>query len=107
MNAVTGSPDVDMEPSPDPREEARQEAREARRDFTEHVIDYTVVNTCLIGFWAISPGYFWPAWVLAIWGVLLGLHAWRTFLPRPPTDGDVDAEPSRPTSAAEARPNTP
>jgi hypothetical protein len=39
-----------------------------------------------------GAGYFWPAWVIASWGAGLVLHAWDTFLRRPVTDADVDAE---------------
>jgi hypothetical protein len=79
MSTMIGSRDVGTGPPPrDPLEETR----EARRDFTLHVTDYAVVNGFLIFFWALSAGYFWPAWVLAVWGLFLALHAWKTFAPR-------------------------
>jgi hypothetical protein len=34
-------------------------------------------------------GYFWPAWVLAGWGVLLVLDAWNVFYRRPVTPTDI------------------
>jgi hypothetical protein len=68
----------------------------ARRDFGSHLVAYVVVNGFLIVVWALTgAGYFWPAWVLAGWGVGLVLHAWDVFLRRPVTDADVEAELQR------------
>lgn len=50
------------------------------------------VNAFLIGTWALTGmGYFWPAWILAGWGVgmLLGL---RDYWRGPVTEADVDEE---------------
>jgi len=75
---------------------ARAEARkrvEARREFGSHVFVYVVVNAFLIAAWAFTgAGYFWPAWVLAGWGVGVVLHAWDAFLRRPITEADIEAE---------------
>jgi len=57
------------------------------------VVVFVVVNAFLIAAWAATgAGYFWPAWVLAAWGVGLVLHAWETFAHRPVTEDDVEAE---------------
>ena len=64
-----------------------------RREFGSHLVVYVVVNAFLVGVWAITgAGYFWPVWVLAPWAVGLVLHAWDTFIRRPVTDADVEAE---------------
>jgi fatty acid desaturase len=81
-------------------EEARERARKRlqdRRDFTSHVVAFVVLNAFLIGVWALTGagGYFWPAWILAAWGTGLLLHAYETFVHRPITEADVDAEPRR------------
>ena len=77
------------------REAARQRLQ-VRRDFSAHLVAYVVVNAFLIGIWAITgAGYFWPAWVLGSWGIGLALHVWETFLRRPITDADIDAEVRR------------
>lgn len=77
------------------RETARRRIA-ARRDFGSHLAAYVVVNGFLVGVWALtSGGYFWPAWVLAGWGIGLVLHAWETFVRKPVTEADVDVEVRR------------
>lgn len=69
---------------------------QARRDFSSHFAAYVVVNAFLIGVWAMTgAGYFWPAWVLAGWGVGLLLNAWDVFVRRPITEADIDVEMRR------------
>jgi hypothetical protein len=74
------------------REQVRKRLQD-RRDFGSHLVVFVVVNAFLIAAWATTgSGYFWPAWVLASWGIGLVLHAWETFVHRPVTEADVDAE---------------
>jgi hypothetical protein len=79
--------------------DVRQQARkrvQARRDFSAHLVSYVVINAFLVMVWAVSgAGYFWPIWVIGGWGVGLALHAWDTFLRKPVTEADVDAELTR------------
>ena len=64
-----------------------------RREFGSHLVAYCVVNGAFILIWAVTGGgYFWPAWVLGLWGIGLVLHAWETFVRRPVSDDDVEAE---------------
>jgi hypothetical protein len=64
-----------------------------RRDFGSHVVVYVVVNSFLILVWAVTgAGYFWPAWLLGVWGIGLVLHAWEVFVRRQVSDADVEAE---------------
>ena len=64
-----------------------------RRDFASHLVAYVVINGALVLVWALTgEGYFWPAWVLGLWGTGLVLHAWDAFVRRPVTDADVEAE---------------
>lgn len=66
---------------------------ENRREFGSHLVTYIVVNTVIVGIWAVTGlGYFWPAWVLGGWGVGLILHGWEAYFHRPVTEADVDAE---------------
>ena len=79
----------------DERQHARKRVQ-ARRDFGAHLVSYLVVNAFLILVWAVTgAGYFWPIWVIGGWGVGLALHAWDTFLRKPVTEADVDAELTR------------
>jgi len=74
------------------REQARLRLQ-SRADFGTHIVAYVVINAFLVGIWAFTgAGYFWPAWVLGIWGAGLVLHAWDAFVHRPITEADVDAE---------------
>jgi hypothetical protein len=77
------SDDDEIQVAPKTEEELRQAALSSikrKRDFTQHLVSYVVINAVLIGIWALSGGgYFWPAWVLAGWGVGIVFHAWDTF----------------------------
>lgn len=76
----------------DEREAARRRVH-ARRDFSSNIIAFVVINAALVAIWATSgAGYFWPAWVLGLWGVGLLLHAWNTFVRKPITEDDIDVE---------------
>ena len=82
-------------PTESPRERARQRI-EARRNLLSHAVVYVVVNSFLVGVWLITGrGYFWPAWVLAGWGVGLVMHVWDVYGRRPVTDEDIEAELAR------------
>lgn len=74
------------------REWARKRV-ERKRKLLGDFIAYVVINAFLIGVWAVTGfGYFWPGWVLAAWGVLLGLDAWSVYFRRPLTEEDIDRE---------------
>lgn len=48
-----------------------------RRDFTGHLIVYTLVNTVLVVIWAIaSGGFFWPVFPIGFWGIGVVMNAW-------------------------------
>jgi len=73
-------------------EQARKRLQ-ARRDFGANLIAYVVINAFLVGVWAMTGGgYFWPAWVIAGWGVGLVLHGWEVFVRRPITEADIEQE---------------
>jgi len=76
--------------------EAARKRIQARRDFGSHVATYVVFNTFMVVLWAVTgAGYFWPIWLIALWGIGLVLHAWDLFWRRPVTEADVDAEMAR------------
>jgi ABC-type phosphate transport system auxiliary subunit len=76
---------------------------EARRAFSSHVVSYIVVNGFLVLIWAATgAGYFWPAWVLGVWGIGLVMHAWTAFVQRSISEDDIRREiRRRAPSAAE------
>lgn len=84
---------------PSGQDPARAEARrrlQAKREFVSHAVTFVVVNGLIVGGWAVTgAGYFWPAWVMAIWGVGLVLHGWELFWRRPISEADVDRELGR------------
>jgi hypothetical protein len=58
-------------------EQARQRAVRKRK-LRGELVDYVAINALLVGIWAATGfGYFWPGWVLAIWGVFLSLSWWK------------------------------
>ena len=51
------------------------------------------INAFLVGIWALSgAGYFWPGWVLAVWGLGLILRGWDLFYRPEVTEADVQRE---------------
>ena len=51
-----------------------------QRDFRGHVVVYLLVNTFLVVLWAItSHGFFWPAFVIAPWGIGVAANAWDVY----------------------------
>jgi hypothetical protein len=66
-----------------------------RRDLGAHAVVYVVVNAALVGIWAMTGGYFWPAWVMFGWGVGLVLNVWDVYFRRPVTEGDIQQEMNR------------
>jgi hypothetical protein len=88
-------PRIDVEGATDSageREAARRRVQ-ARRDFLSHMVAYVVVNVALVAVWALTDtGYFWPAWIIGMWGAGLVLHGWNVFLNGTVTEADVDAE---------------
>ena len=82
-------------PAPSDAEPEREAARkrvQAKRDFGSHLAAFVVINAALIGVWAITGGYFWPAWIIGLWGAGLIMHAWDVYVRRPVTEADVDDE---------------
>jgi hypothetical protein len=82
-------------PAPQPADSARALARkriEKRRNLQGGLVAYVVVNAALVGIWAVTGGgYFWPGWVLAMWGVGMVLGFWD-YVRRPISEADVEAE---------------
>lgn len=86
MSIQTETPVVD-----DARTAARKRI-ESRRELGSHLVAYVVINAGFVGVWAMTGGYFWPAWILACWGAGLLLHAWDVLWRRPISRADIDTE---------------
>jgi hypothetical protein len=62
----------------------------ARRDFATHVVTYVVFNIAVAVVWYLTGhGYFWPGWLLALWGAGLAMHAWDVWGRREITEEDI------------------
>jgi hypothetical protein len=95
------SPHADPERHEGPRldtvaeERARIAARkrvEKRRGLEGALIAFVIVNAGLVVIWALTGGgYFWPGWVIGLWGVGMVMGFWD-YMRKPVTEGDVDAE---------------
>jgi hypothetical protein len=69
---------------------------QARRKLGSDVVAYVVINAFLVGVWAMTGrGYFWPAWVMAAWGVGLVLAVWNVYGRKPVSEADIQAEMRR------------
>jgi hypothetical protein len=79
-------------PASDTARAAARKRIEKRRGLQGGLVAYVVINAFLVAVWAMTgAGYFWPAWIMAGWGVGMLLGLWD-FLRGPVTDADVDDE---------------
>jgi 2TM domain len=67
-----------------------------KRDFGVHLFVYLVVNSFLIGIWAVTgAGFFWPAFPLFLWGIGLVLNAWDVYWHKPLSEDRISQEMER------------
>jgi hypothetical protein len=96
MSSLIESGKPALPPAPDRSSAERERARkqlEKKNKLRGDVVAYVVINLAIIGVWALTGfGYFWPAWVLGGWGVLLVLDAWNVYFRRSVTEEDIDQE---------------
>jgi hypothetical protein len=86
-------PEPPADTGPDSAWERARKRLERKRKFWGDLVAYVVINLLLTGIWLVSGrGYFWPAWVMGIWGVFLLLDGWNVFLRRPITEEDIQEE---------------
>jgi hypothetical protein len=68
----------------------------ARRDFGMHAITYVIFNGAMVFAWYVTGhGYFWPGWLIALWGAALLVHGWDVWFRRPITEEDIRREVER------------
>lgn len=67
-----------------------------KRAFWQNLVAYVVINAFLVAIWAMGDrGYFWPAWVMAGWGIGVVMHAWTVFGQKPITEDEIQREMRR------------
>jgi hypothetical protein len=77
--------------SPD-YQRARTRAQKKRK-WRGDLMAYAIINAFLIGVWAITGlGYFWPGWVLGVWGLILVLSAWDLYFRHDVTAEEIERE---------------
>jgi hypothetical protein len=60
----------------------------ARAGFWTHLLIYLTFNTFIIVIWAVTGGgFFWPVFLIVLWGIGLIANAWEAFGPRPGVRG--------------------
>ncbi len=81
-----------------PRDRAVQQLKK-RRDFRGHVLIYVLVNAFLVVIWAITNlhGFFWPVFIIGIWGIGLVMNAWDVYWRKEITEEDIQHEVERET----------
>lgn len=79
-----------------PRDRALQRLKK-RRDFWTHLLVYVLVNSFIVVIWALTgrPGFFWPVFPIAGWGIGLVMNAWDVFWRREITEEDIQHELER------------
>jgi 2TM domain len=68
-----------------------------RRDFHAHLLVYVLVNAFLVVIWAVTGmhGFFWPVFLIAIWGIGVVMNAWDVYWRHPITEADIEREIER------------
>ena len=83
----------------DERTTLRQQAVEGlkkKAEFRVHLLAYVMVNAFLVIIWAItSPGFFWPVFPIAGWGIGLVFHAYDAYGRGAPTEDQIRQEMDR------------
>ena len=79
---------------PELRERAIESLKK-KRDFWSHVFAWALVNSFIVGIWAITgSGFFWPIFPILGWGVGVFFHGWDVYA-RPPTEQRIHDEMRR------------
>jgi hypothetical protein len=76
-----------------PEYEHARKRVEKKHKFRGDLVAYVVINVFLIVAWAVTGfGYFWPGWILGVWGVFLVLDAWNIYYRSPITEDEIERE---------------
>jgi hypothetical protein len=68
-----------------------------RRDFRGHVLVYVLVNAFLMAIWVMTGphGFFWPVFLIGLWGIGVVMNAWDIYWRRDITEEDIQHEIER------------
>jgi hypothetical protein len=68
-----------------------------RRDFRGHVLVYVLVNAFLVAIWVMTGphGFFWPVFLIGLWGIGVVMNAWDVYWRRDITEEDIQHEIER------------
>jgi peptidoglycan/LPS O-acetylase OafA/YrhL len=51
-----------------------------RRDFHAHLLVYVLVNGFILAIWAATgSGFFWPVFLIVLWGIGVVMNAWDVY----------------------------
>lgn len=77
------------------RQRAVQRLR-ARAGFWTHLLVYLTINALTVVVWAVTGnGFFWPIFLIVLWGMGVVANAWDVFGPAPVTEDRVRREMDR------------
>jgi hypothetical protein len=80
-------------------EELRRRAVErlrARAGFRNHLSVYLMINTFVVVLWVVTGGgFFWPVFLIVLWGIGLIGNAWDVFRPDPLAEERIRREVER------------
>jgi hypothetical protein len=92
----TERPHVQTPAEPTPNDQRREQAIkriEEKNGFKMDLVSYVVVNAMLVLIWAITGvGYFWPIWVIGLWGVGVVLHGYAVYRGNQYTEEQIERE---------------
>ena len=85
-----------MTTDPTTAREAAIKRLTARRDFGMHLVTYLVFNAAMVAVWYVTGhGYFWPGWILGLWGAAVLVHGWDVWGRRPISEEEIRREVER------------
>jgi hypothetical protein len=80
----------------DPRRELAIKRLQEKNAFWMHAVSYVVVNAMIVVVWlATGAGFFWPVFILALWGLGLVIHGYNAYRGNVYTEAQVQREMAR------------
>jgi hypothetical protein len=64
-----------------------------KEGFRIDLISYLAFTAVVVVIWAVTgSGYFWPIWLIGLWGMGVILHAYAVYVARPVTEDRIQSE---------------